>query len=177
MLRPRQHQQVVIDWVGAKQAKLDMAFSVHVPDSATGTGAGRDDIWLSKKLSRYFAGLDERALRRTSQTKIERLVVLHHSPDVGWHAHFQMATPMHMSQLELLRLAAKLWKRALGPHYNCKVKRRLFWGQPVVGAHLPYMLDHLSINTIDWENTHFTSSIGQDQTIALSCGAPALEIA
>jgi len=157
MLNPIHHKEVLLEWVRAKQVCLDMAFAVHVPSSETGTGRARDDIWLSQKLSRFFRQLDERIARHGIEKHVERLVVMHLSPDVGWHAHFQIATPQHMAQQEFADLVKRLWLRSVGGGKRCTMKRRLFWAEEVRAGYLPYMLGHLSIDTVDWENTYFTS--------------------
>ena len=162
MLNPIRERDTIMDWIRLKPTALDLAFSLHVPGSFRWQEQGWDAVWLSNNLKHFFTDLDRKALGSANRRKhlhTDRLVVLHQSPNVGWHAHCQIATPQRLSQNELADLAERLWLRSLGPHAHGRFQQHLFWSEPVVGGHLPYMLGHLSKDTVDWQNTLFTCAV------------------
>ena len=162
MLSPLHERDMIIDWVQALPTALDLAFSLHVPTGIRWEEQGWDELWLSKRLKHFFTDLDRKALGAANRRKhlhIDRVVVLHQSPNVGWHAHCQVTTPKRMSQDQLASLAERLWLRSLGSHAVGKFQQRLFWSAPVVAGHLPYMLGHLSKDMVDWENTLLTCAV------------------
>jgi hypothetical protein len=162
MLNPIRERDTIMDWVRPLPTALDLAFSLHVPASLRWQEQGWDEQWLSKRLKHFFTDLDRKALGAANRRKhlhLDRLVVLHQSPNVGWHAHCQITTPQCLSQDQLALLAERLWLRSLGPHARGKFQQRLFWCEPVVAGHMPYMLGHLSKDTVDWENTLLTCAV------------------
>lgn len=162
MLNPIQHREALLEWVRAKPTKLDLAMCFQVPSGIRWEEKGHDDVWLSGRLKHVFTDLDRRALgsaNRRRHLHLDRIVVLHNSPDVGWHAHCQISTPQKLEQRELAELAGRLWLRSLGRYASGAFQQRLFWSEPVVAGHLPYMFGHLSKDTIDWENTLLTCAV------------------
>lgn len=168
MLSPIDQREVLLKWISLQNAKLDLAFCVHVPNALRCKEQGWDEIWLASKLKPYFASLD-RLAAKSYEPAIDRVVVLHISPAVGWHAHFQIATPPTMSQADFAGLAHRQWRRTLGAFRRCAFEQRALWSEPVIAGHMPYMLGHLSIDRVDWENTHFTSSVQLDPRTAFRC--------
>ena len=123
MLSPFCERETIIDWVYSQPTALDLAFSLHVPASLRWQEQGWDELWLSKRLKHFFTDLDRKALgaaNRRKHLRMDRLVVLHQSPNVGWHAHCQITTPKRLSQGQLSSLAERLWLRSLGPHARGK---------------------------------------------------------
>lgn len=168
MLNPIGHREVLLEWVAQQKVELDLAFSVHIPNAMRFRENGWDEVWLAGKLKPYFATLD-RLVMKSYAPAIQRVVVLHHSHSVGWHAHFQMATPPTWSQPDLAALAYRQWRRTLGAYRHCAFEQQMLWSEPVEAGHMPYMLGHLSIDRVDWENTHFTSPVQLGQRMALRC--------
>lgn len=168
MLSPLVHKETLLEWVSRQGVTLDLAFCVHISNAMRFRENGWDDIWLSGKLKPYFATLD-RLVMKSYTPAIQRVVVLHYAHSVGWHAHFQMATPPTWSQEDLAGLAHRQWRRTLGAFRHCPFELQALWSEPVIDAHMPYMLGHLSIDRVDWENTHFTSPVRLDPRIALRC--------
>jgi hypothetical protein len=156
MLNPLREREILLEFIDAKGVRLDMAFCGQIPNAMKFREQGWDDIWLAGKLNPYFATLDKLAAK-SYKPAIDRVVVLHHSHSVGWHVHFQMATPPTMSQVDFAGLAYRQWRRTLGAFRHCAFEQQALWSEPVIAGHMPYMLGHLSIDRVDWENTHFTS--------------------
>lgn len=171
MLSPLHHRDILLDWIDEKGVTLDLAFCVHIPNAMRVKEQGWDDIWLAGKLKPYFANLD-RLAAKSYKPAIDRVVVLHNSQSVGWHAHFQMATPSTFSQVDFAALAYRQWRRTLGAYRHCSFEQSVLWSEPVVAGHLPYMLGHLSIDKVDWENTHFTSLIQPGRNDSVQVSAP-----
>lgn len=162
MLSQVREREMLLAWIASTGISLDLAFSVHIPEALRWKERGWDDIWLSCKLRPYFADLDRLAMKSYAPA-IPRVVVLHHSQSVGWHAHFQMQTPQNWSQVDFASFAYNHWRRSLGAYRNCKFEQSLLWSEPVVAGHMPYMLGHLSTDRVDWENTHLISCVELDQ--------------
>jgi len=162
VLNPCRERDILLEWIASKNAALETAYCVHIPNSVKWREQGWDDIWLARKLRPFFAKLDLLAAR-SYKPAIDRVVVLHHSHSVGWHAHFQMATPASFGQLEFAELVHRQWRRTLGSAWKCALQPHLLWAEPANAGYMPYMLGHLSIDRVDWENTHFTSSVKLDQ--------------
>ena len=157
VLSPVRERDEWIEFVEMKPYNLDLAMSWHSPNSLRIAERGWDERWLQMKLLSYFVELDRHVFGAAScRRHTDRLVVLQHADGVGWHAHGQIRTPKRFSQVEFAELAKSVWLGSLKGHTLGPFGRQLFWSEPAIAGHLPYILKELNRNKVDEENTRLT---------------------
>lgn len=156
-LAPAHERDKWIELVEGKPYVLDLGMCWNTPNSLRQAERGWDDLWLQLTLTTYFAELDRRVFGGAScRRHTNRIVVLQKADGVGWHAHAQIMTPRHFSQVEFAKLAKEVWLGLLHGHTKGPFGRPLFWCEPVLTGHLSYILSNLSTNKVDEQNTHLT---------------------
>lgn len=135
------------EWIKATDVTYDISICLHTPILLRVVERGFDELWLSRKLTRYFNELDRKLFKsahRKRKLRMKRLVVLGHTDSVGWHAHVCVNTPSGTSPEKLLIMMNLLWLKHMKVSKlgNNTFTQKLFWGERTNAGYTHYTISN-----------------------------------
>lgn len=130
-------------WAYDRSRDFELGVCLCFPATMKQAERGYDARWAQVQLSRFFNKMDRRLFgndHKRRGVRLERLVVLEHAPNIGWHAHLAMPVPAGMAGLRFPNLIRKLWLDRIKPFANRTNIETYCWVEPITGVYADYAL-------------------------------------
>ena len=145
-VRSQAHVRIERGWLRDQSRGFDVGICLTLPHATKVAEHGYDAQCVQRHVSRFFNRVDRRLMGNAHKRRglrVQRLVVLEHSPVNGWHAHITAETPAGVDVERFIDvMRAEWWKEIKRDCVVCR-KDLYCWFEPIDGAYAFYTIKGL----------------------------------
>lgn len=137
------------EWLKERSKYWNICAALHVPNAMRKHYFGYDEHWLAKELTRYFNKVDRhiyKAAHKNRGMRLQRIITLEYSENVGWHAHGIFDCAEGYNEDETIEILKRYWQKQTERFAIQKFEQRLDYFEYDRGNYIDYILKNVRLN-------------------------------